>query len=67
MSVWSTVPKLILLVVIVVVLLWDLVANVAGHPEATISVSLLEMATEHPVLAFLLGFLLGHAIWPNRP
>jgi len=67
MMTWSSTPKIILLVFIVTVLVWDVVANVAGHPEATISASLLQMATEHPVVAFALGFLIGHAIWPNKP
>ena len=63
---WTSTPKIILLLFIVSILVWDVVANVAGHPEATVSASLLQMATEHPVVAFVLGFLIGHAIWPNK-
>ena len=63
---WSDTPKLILLLFVLVILIGDIVANVAGHPEATISAGLLSIATEHPVVAFVLGFLIGHAIWPNR-
>ena len=48
------------------ILIWDVVANVAGHPEATISAGLLQIASEHPGVAFVLGFLMGHALWPNR-
>ena len=63
---WSRTPKLILLLFVLVILIWDVVANVAGHPEATISAGLLQIASEHPVVAFVLGFLMGHALWPNR-
>ena len=63
---WSSTPKLILLLFVLVILIWDVVANVAGHPEATISAGLLQIASEHPVGAFVLGFLMGHALWPNR-
>ena len=63
---WSSTPKVILLLFIVTILVWDIVANVAGHPVASVSAGLLQLVVEHPVVAFVLGFLLGHAIWPNK-
>jgi hypothetical protein len=45
---------------------WDVVANVSGHHDATVSRFLLSNSQKYPIIAFLFGLLAGHAFWPNE-
>ena len=66
MTNWEIVPKIIIWAFIVVVFIWDVIANSSGHHEATVSYVLLPTSQKHPVVAFLFGLLAGHAFWPNK-
>ena len=63
--IWAVIPKMILASFVLIVLIWDIVANCAGHPDATISRVLYDMSCDWPVVAFVFGFLCGHAFWKN--
>ena len=64
--IWAVIPKIILASFVLIVLIWDIVANCAGHPDATISRVLYDMSCNWPVVAFVFGFLCGHAFWKNQ-
>tara|TARA_R110002020_G_scaffold427218_5_gene636557 strand:- start:107 stop:313 length:207 start_codon:yes stop_codon:yes gene_type:complete len=65
-SVWILIPKLIIWAFIVAVFVWDVIANMSGNHEATVSVFLLSTSRKYPIIAFLFGLLAGHAFWPNE-
>jgi len=65
-GVWLLIPKLIIWSFITMVFVWDVIANVSGHHDATISVFLLSTSQKYPIIAFLFGLLAGHAFWPNE-
>lgn len=53
---------IVTLVVIFGVDLWLLVKK--GY-KATVSATLLDMSMKFPIIAFLLGVVMGHILWPN--
>tara|TARA_R110002020_G_scaffold104719_2_gene244836 strand:- start:30 stop:227 length:198 start_codon:yes stop_codon:yes gene_type:complete len=63
---WEIVPKYIIWAFIVIIFVWDVIANSYGHHEATVSYALLDLSQRHPIVAFLFGLLAGHAFWPNK-
>jgi len=63
--IWSVIPKMILASFVLIVLIWDVAANCSGRPDATVSRVLYDMSSEWPVVAFVFGFLCGHAFWKN--
>ena len=63
--IWEVIPKIILSAFVLIVIIWDVIANCTGHYEATISRVLYDMSANYPVVAFVFGFLCGHAFWKN--
>ena len=63
--IWTVIPKIILSAFVLIVLVWDVTANCSGRPDATVSRVLYDMSSEWPVVAFVFGFLCGHAFWKN--
>ena len=60
------VAKIIIIAVVVIVGTWDVfVVLIMGKPEATISAVLLQLTKENPIIAFMLGVVVGHLFWPN--
>ena len=57
--------KLIILVAIIVISLWDITVVLMGRPEATISYVLFQSTKANPIIAFMLGVVIGHLFWPN--
>jgi hypothetical protein len=56
--------KLVLIVTIVLLILYNLVVLYIAGPDATISRVAYQAAQENPFLVFALGFILGHILWP---
>jgi|TARA_R110000824_G_scaffold56351_3_gene154352 predicted permease len=59
------VARLIILVSVIVVSGWDIGVILMGRPDATISAVLLQLSKENPIIAFMLGVIIGHLFWPN--
>ena len=57
--------KLILLGLVTIVFFWDAVVLLMGRPEATLSAVLLQATKGNPIIAFVLGVVIGHLFWPN--
>jgi hypothetical protein len=57
--------KLTLLGLVIIVLFWDIAVLIMGRPEATLSAVLLQLSKDNPIIAFLLGVVVGHLFWPN--
>ena len=57
--------KLTLLGLVIIVLFWDIAVLIMGRPEATLSAVLLQLSKGNPIIAFLLGVVVGHLFWPN--
>jgi len=60
------VAKIIIIAVVAIIGAWDVfVVLIMGKPEATISAVLLQLTKENPIIAFMLGVVVGHLFWPN--
>ena len=60
------VAKIIIIAVVAIIGAWDVfVVLIMGRPEATISAVLLQLTKENPIIAFMLGVVVGHLFWPN--
>ena len=57
--------KSILLGLVVVVFFWDAAVILMGRQEATLSAVLLQLTKENPIVAFVMGVIIGHLFWPN--
>jgi hypothetical protein len=44
---------------------YDVYASLFLGRTATVSVTVLSLSREHPVLPFLAGVLVGHLLWPQ--
>jgi hypothetical protein len=62
----STVTRVLIIVAIIALAIYDIVALAYGGVEATISFILLDWSYKCPALPFAAGFLCGHLFWPNR-
>jgi len=60
---YETVTKVILLLIVFVVTVWDVFLISTGNYAATFSVVLYEAAKAWPIIAFALGVLCGHVFW----
>jgi hypothetical protein len=59
-------PTIVLLVALFAIgAVYDVWAVVHNY-EWTISATLLGVSKQWPVIPFVLGFLLGHVLWPNK-
>lgn len=54
----------ILIGVVVLLAIYDVFALLYWGEYATISYVLRESSYKYPIIAFLLGLLVGHALWP---
>lgn len=59
------VTELLILIVVVGALLYDLFAYLKGGNDATISKITLDAEKDWPIIAFLMGLLMGHLTWPQ--
>jgi hypothetical protein len=57
--------KSILIGMVVIVLFWDATVLLMDRPEATLSAVLMQITKENPIVAFVLGVVIGHLFWPN--
>jgi len=57
--------KLILLGMVIIIFFWDATVLLMGRPEATLSAVLLQVTKDNPIIAFILGVVVGHLFWPN--
>jgi hypothetical protein len=57
--------KLILLGLVIIVSVWDIAVLIMGRPEVTLSAVLLQLTKDNPIIAFVLGVVVGHLFWPN--
>lgn len=55
----------ILITVTALLIAWDVYAVITGGSSGTISDVVLDFARAHPVVAFVLGVLCGHLLWPQ--
>jgi hypothetical protein len=55
-----------LLCVVVAVACWSLAAIRAGRWDATVSAVVVDLAYQYPVIALLIGLLLGHWFWAQE-
>lgn len=59
------IAKCIILGMVIVVAFWDVAVIFMGKPESTISAIVLQLSKENPIIAFVLGVVVGHLFWPN--
>tara|TARA_R100000008_G_scaffold53964_1_gene32839 strand:- start:457 stop:654 length:198 start_codon:yes stop_codon:yes gene_type:complete len=59
------IAKCIILGIVLIVAFWDITVMFMGRPDATISAVILEVSKENPIVAFVLGVVVGHLFWPN--
>ena len=50
--------------VTVLLVAWDIYADIVGGTKSTISVVLFDAARNHPIIPFVLGVLVGHVMAP---
>jgi hypothetical protein len=60
---YTSVTKVFILLIVVLVLVWDAYVILVGHQEATFSVILYESSKRWPIIAFVLGLVCGHLFW----
>lgn len=58
--------KIIIVVVILTLIIYDIFAFVYGGRDATISDIVLHSVCAKPILAFAGGVLTGHLLWPQK-
>ena len=59
------IAKCIILGIVLIVIFWDITIVFIGRPESTISAVILQVSKENPIIAFVLGVIVGHLFWPN--
>ena len=64
---WKKVTAAVLLTTTVVLIGYDIAADLAAGSDATISWVIYTNATNRPALAFAAGFLNGHLFWVQKP
>lgn len=62
---WKTMTAIVLVATAVVLVSYDVAAEVKGGNAATISQVLYHFAQSEPILAVALGILVGHLFWPQ--
>lgn len=62
---WKAITKLVIVLSIIVLFLYDWLTIEYGGYDTSISHTLYTMAQEFPVVAFGFGFLMGHLFWPQ--
>jgi len=62
---WLNVTKFLIILVFVTIFVWDsIVMFFAKDLDATISFALYTVSTQHPIIPFVIGVLVGHVFWP---
>lgn len=62
---FKRISKIVILAVFALVMLYDLVAQILGGTNATISRAIWDLASDIPPISFLAGFFCGHLFWGN--
>ena len=57
--------KCIILAIIIIVSFWDITVIFMGRQDATVSAVVYQLSKENPIIAFILGVVVGHLFWPN--
>lgn len=57
--------KCIIFGIAIIVGFWDATVILIDKPEVTISAVLFKLTKENPIIAFMLGVIVGHLFWPN--
>ena len=60
------VTQVVIVLAVVGLGLFDVIIGLLAGREATISCVLLDACQQHPIVAFALGVLCGHCLWPCR-
>jgi hypothetical protein len=55
--------KIVLLLAAIILIVYDIVVYVWGGPEATLSLVVVKLSAEYPLIPFLAGLLCGHLFW----
>jgi hypothetical protein len=50
---------------IIIVSFWDITVIFMGRQDATVSAVVYQLSKENPIIAFILGVVVGHLFWPN--
>ena len=59
------ITKFLIILVFCVIFIWDsIVMFFAKDLNATISFSMYTISTQHPIIPFTIGVLVGHVFWP---
>jgi hypothetical protein len=59
--------KIMLMVLIGVILLYDAIVVTLTGIDATISAAMIELAHNYPIVPFLVGLVCGHFFWGAKP
>lgn len=63
---YKTATAYILVINLILLILWDVIAEIYGGNESTISVTLWEWVDAYPGLAIAFGILLGHLFFSQH-
>jgi hypothetical protein len=55
--------KIVLLLTVIILMLYDIVAYKVGGPEATISNVIVKLSESEAIIPFAAGLLCGHLFW----
>ena len=61
------ISRLLIIMTVIIWTAWAIVAAVLGGPLDTISAHVRDYATQYTLIAFGIGFVAGHWIWPQGP
>lgn len=62
----KTMTKIFIVAVIACITVFDVIIFSRGGTESTISWTIFEWSHEHPVVAFAMGFVMGHLFWQMK-
>lgn len=62
---WAAVTRIVIVIAVVAVSLYDILAVSRGGVDATVSRILLGVASDHPIVPFAFGALFGHLFFPQ--
>jgi hypothetical protein len=62
---YTTIAKYIILLIVIIIACWDIFAVSINCKDATLSVVLLSLTKQYPIIAFVIGVVVGHLFWPN--
>jgi len=63
---WKSYWLLMLAIVAGITGIVDIAAYLDGGPDATLSSTLFELVSQWPILAVLIGIIVGHLFWPQK-